>query len=255
MKSELYEYMNLREECRLDKTIFKKMFYENAVMNSSDKEIFKNHIEKITLKYSLKEEVLNVPKYNDEEFNYDEIEIIEVNLIDDSKYSKICEIIQKTIPYPMVLALTLNEKILINTAYKRVNKNDGEKNNVEKHVYSRWIDLNEMNKNEQEFMKSIDINNLSFNNMYKLYVSFVEKIDILNLSEIAGDFKLLEKWDIEEINKIQSQINNIDVQLDKLNTGIKNEEQFNKRVDINIKIKKLELKRTKLIDRLNVDEI
>lgn len=251
MENELYGYMNIREECRLDKTIFKKMFCENAVMNSSDKETFKNHIDKITLKYSLKEEVLNIPKFNDEELNYDEIEIIEVNLIDDSKYSKVCEIIQKTIPYPIVLVLTFNEKILINTAYKRVNKNDGEKNTVEKHVYSRWIDLDDMNDNEQEFMKSIDINNLSFSNMYKLYDSFVQKIDILNLSEISGDFNKLEQWNIEEVKRLQNQIINIDIQLDKFNAGIKNEEQFNKRLDMNIKIKKLELKRTKLIDKLN----
>ena len=251
MENELYGYMNIREECRLDKTIFKKMFYENAIMNSSDKETFKNHIDKITLKYSLKEEVLNIPKFNDEELNYDEIEIIEVNLIDDSKYLKICEIIQKTIPYPMVLILTFNENILINTAYKRVNKNDGEKNTVEKYVYSRWIDLNNMNDNEQEAMKSIDINNLSFKNMYKLYDSFVQKIDTLNLSEIAGDFKKLEQWDIEELKNIKNQIINIDTQLDKLSVGIKKEEQFNKRLDMNIKMKKLELKRTKLIGKLN----
>jgi ribosomal protein S10 len=251
MENELYGYMNIREECRLDKTIFKKMFYENAVMNSSDKETFKNNIDKITLKYSLKEEALNIPKFNDEELNYDEIEIIEVNLIDDSKYSKVCEIIQKTIPYPIVLVLTFNEKILINTAYKRINKNASEKNTVEKHVYSRWIDLDYMNDNEQEFMKSIDINRLSFSDMYKLYDSFVQKIDILNLSEISGDFNKLEQWDIEEIEKLQNQIINIDMQLDKFNTGIKNEEQFNKRLDMNIKIKKLELKRTKLIDKLN----
>lgn len=251
MTEELYKYFNIPQECRMDKTVFKKLFYENAIMNTSDKEIFKNHIDKITLKYSLKEEFLNIPAFNDDEFNYDEVEIIEVNLINDSRYSKICEIIQKTIPYPMIIILTFDGKILFNVAYKRVNKNDSEKNTVEKYVYSSWIDLNHMNNNEQEFMNAININNLSFTNMYNLYTDFAKKVDILNTAEIAGCFCELEKRDIKEINKIQNEIIVIDDELDKLNSLITKEQQINRRVEMNIKIKKLENKKIKLIECLN----
>ena len=58
MDNSLYGYMNIPENCKIDKTVFKKLFYENATMSSLDKEIFKNDIEKITIKYSLKEEYL-----------------------------------------------------------------------------------------------------------------------------------------------------------------------------------------------------
>lgn len=250
MDNSLYRYMNIPENCRIDKTIFKKLFYENATMNSLDKEIFKNDIEKITIKYSLKEEYLNVSSFNNDELNYDEVEILEVNLINDSKYERICEIIQRTIPYPMIIVLTYNEKILINAAYKHVNKNDADKNTVVKYVYSDWISFNNINNNEQQFLNSINISKLSYINMYKLYCSFVQKIDILNTSKIAGAFNELENRDIEEVQEIQRKILDIDKELKKLNNLINKEEQFNRRVDLNIKIKKLETKKIKLINSL-----
>ena len=250
MENKLYDYMNISEECRINKTVFKKMFYENSTMNSLDKEIFKKDIDKITIKYSLKEEYLNIPQFNDDVLNYDEIEILEVNLINDIKYERICEIIQKTIPYPMILVLTYNGKVLINSAYKRVNKNDVEKNTVIKYIYSNWISFDNANNNEQQFLNSINISKLCYSNMYKLYCSFVQKIDVLNTSQIAGAFDELENRNIEEIQKIQSKILDIDNEIEKLSNLIDREEQFNRRVELNIKIKKYEAKKNKLIDLL-----
>ncbi|POO87834.1 DUF4391 domain-containing protein [Clostridium sp. 3-3] len=250
MIDEFYENMNLPKECRIDSTIFKKVFYENANMNSLDKDIFKKDIDKIILRYSLKEENINVPSYKDDEIDYEEIEIIEVNLVSSNKYKRVCEIIQKAIPYPLIIVLTIDNKILINTAYKRINKNDEEKNTVEEYAFTSWIDGEDIKENEELFFKCLNIRNLSFTNMYKLYCSFVEKINILNASKFTGDFNNLEIKDIEEVNKLNEEINCIDDEINKLKITIKKEVQFNKRMDINIKIKKLETKRNKLIEEL-----
>lgn len=250
MIDEFYENMNLPRECRIDSTIFKKVFYENANMNSNDKDIFKNDIDKIILRYSLKEENINVMPYKNDEIDYDEIEIIEVNLVSANKCRKICGIIQKAIPYPLIIVFTIDTKILINTAYKRINKNDEEKNTVEEYVFTSWIDGEDIKENEEMFLKSINIKNLSFTNMYKLYCSFVEKINILNASNLTGDFNNLESKYIEQINKLHEEINYIDDEINKYRNIIKKEVQFNKRMDINMKIKKLETKKNKLIEEL-----
>ena len=65
MENRLYEYINIPENCRIDKTVFKKLFYENAIMSTNDKEVFKNDIDKITIKYSLKEEYCKRKKISD----------------------------------------------------------------------------------------------------------------------------------------------------------------------------------------------
>jgi len=130
MAHKLYEKMNIPASCEVDNTIFKKLFYENANMNSSDKEIFTNHIDKIVWKYSFKEENLNIKGYKTDELDYEEIAVIEVSLNNDKKHKRITEIIQNTIPYPLILVFVIEDRILLNTASKRVNKVDVSKNTI-----------------------------------------------------------------------------------------------------------------------------
>ena len=60
MAEKFYESMNLYADCKVDSTIFKKAFYDNADITKADKDILKDDVEKIILKYSLKEENINV---------------------------------------------------------------------------------------------------------------------------------------------------------------------------------------------------
>ncbi|MCE5219854.1 MAG: DUF4391 domain-containing protein [Clostridium sp.] len=251
MVDKLYEEMNIPAECNVGNTIFKKLFYENGTMSTTDKEMFTDDIEKIIWKYSFKEENLNIKSFKNEELEYEEIALIEVSLSKESKYKKICEIIQKTIPYPLIIVLTHDEKVLINTAYKRINKVDESKSTIDDFIYINWICMNNLKDNEVSFLNSIDIKKFSFVNMYKFYCSFVEKLNLLNASSITGNFEVLINKDIQEVNELNSQIEKINSEIEKLKIDINKEQHFNKKIDINIKIKKLELKKNRVIEKLN----
>lgn len=250
MAHKLYEKMNIPTSCEVDNTIFKKLFYENANMNSSDKEIFTNHIDKIVWKYSFKEENLNIKGYKTDELDYEEIAVIEVSLNNDKKYKRIIEIIQNTIPYPLILVFVIEDRILLNTASKRVNKVDVSKNTVEDYIYSPWINFSNLNDNEEKFLQSLSIRDFSFINIYKFYCSFVDRVKIFNASIIAGDFESLKNKDIEEVNTLNTQIESLNTEIEKLRGELKKEHHFNKRLDINVKIKKIESKRSNLIEKL-----
>lgn len=251
MVDKLYKKMNIPEECNVQSTIFKKLFYENGTMTTSDKEIFTNDIEKIIWKYSFKEENLNIKSFKNEELYYEEIALIEVSLSKASKYKKICEIIQKTIPYPLILVLIHEDKLLINAAYKRINKVDESKSTIDEFIYSDWICMGNINDNEASFLNSIDVKNFSFVNMYKFYCSFIEKLNLLNASSIIGDFEVLKNKDIQEVNELNNQIEKLNNEIEKLKIDINKEQHFNKKMDINIKIKKLESKKNGIIEKLN----
>ncbi|QCH27760.1 DUF4391 domain-containing protein [Clostridium tyrobutyricum] len=250
MISKLYKKMNIPATCEVGNTIFKKLFYENSNMSTSDKNIFTNDIEKIVWKYSFKEENLHIKPYETENLDYEEIAVIEVLLSYDKKYRRIAEIIQKTIPYPLILVFVRDDNILLNVASKRVNKVDVNKNTVEDYIYSSWINLSGLKENEEKFLESIDIRNFSFVNMYKFYHSFVEKIEIFNASVITGDFDNLKSKDIEQVNALNNEVESLNNDIERLKLELKREGQFNRRVDINIKIKKIEAKRNELIEKL-----
>ncbi|EPY2303400.1 DUF4391 domain-containing protein [Clostridium sp.] len=250
MPYRLYEKMNIPQRCEVGNTIFKKLFYENSNMGTKDKDIFTNHIDKILWKYSFKEENLNIKVYKTEELDYEEIALIEVLLKEDKKYKKIAEIIQNNIPYPLIIIFVKEDKILFNGAYKRINKVDISKNTAEDYIYSPWINLSNLKNNEEKFLQSLNIKEFSFANIYKFYCSFVDKINIFNASIITGDFDNLKNKDIEQVNILNKEIENLNLKIEKLRVDLKREQHFNKRLDINIKIKKIESKRNNLIQKL-----
>ncbi|MCI6821432.1 MAG: DUF4391 domain-containing protein, partial [Clostridiales bacterium] len=89
----MYEHLNIPEKGKIDNTIYKKMFIENADLSKTDRKILSEVIHKIIWRYSLKEETCYIRSYSDDEHDYPEIELIEVELNKAVKEQRIAEII------------------------------------------------------------------------------------------------------------------------------------------------------------------
>lgn len=242
---------NVPETCELNDTIFKKLFHENAGINKKDKDIFSNNINKIIWLYSLKKDTINIESYKDEKCEYEEVEFIQVKINSESKVKNIAEIIQKTIPYPIVLIFSHENKILLNAALKKINKIDESKNSVEEFIFTDWIDLSNLSKRKEDFLNSLDIKELPFSNFYQFYLGFVDKLNLFNASKYQNDFEALQHKNPQEIKNISEEIEVVDMKILNLKGRIKKETQFNRKVEMNIQIKKLELKKQGLINKLN----
>lgn len=241
----IYKRMNLPDSCLVGNTIFKKLFYENASMNASDKDIFVEHIAKITWQYSLKEETINISSYNDEEREYEEIAVIEVELNDSKKYKRIAEIIQKTIPYPLILTFTFENQFLLNLAHKRRNKGDESKNTLEEMIYSDWKSIEDFTGDE------FDTKKFSYTNFFKYYTDAYNQIIKMNASKFSENEKISFNIDTDEVKEIYKNIEKTEDEIISLRGSIKKETQMNKIIEMNISIKQLEQKKQNLINRLN----
>lgn len=242
---------NAPKECIEGSRIPKKLFYEEYNMSTSDKDLFTHGIDKIVLEYMFSEDRVNIPTYKDEEIECEEIAVIRVILSDDKKYKRICEIIQRAIPYSIIVICEYNESILFNIASKRVNKNDEEKNTVEEMIFTEWISLERQKKNQKIFLDSLDVREWSYINLYRFYNSFVDKVKIFNASKYSKDIEYLNGLNVDEVKKITDNIESLGLEITSLKDKLKKESQFNKKMDLNIKIKKIEMKKNELIKKLN----
>ena len=93
----IYKYLNLPKSCYVNSKMPKKVFTDNPTfdLRKEEKVVIKEYIEGIYFEYSLKPQILNIPRYEDENVRYEEIEIIRVKISEESKYKKVCELIQK----------------------------------------------------------------------------------------------------------------------------------------------------------------
>lgn len=251
MINKFIEKLNIPANCQLNNTIFKKLFYENNYMSKQDKDMFASNINKIIWLYSLKKDTINIESYKDEECEYEEVEVIQVKLNSEFKIKKIAEIIQRTIPYPIVLIFSCENKMILNAALKKINKIDESKNSVEEFIFTDWIYLSDLSQREEDFLDSLNIKGLSFSNFYKFYLSFIDRINLFNASKYQNNFKSLKHKNPEEIKKISDEIKTLDNQILNLKSKIKKEINFNRKVDININIKKLQGKKQNLINKIN----
>jgi hypothetical protein len=233
-----YGYLSIPDSCFVGSTIYKKLFYENANLSSSDKNLFTYIIDKIVWLFCLKPETINIPAYKDEVREYPEIEVIEVILNKDSGLNRMAEVIMRTIPYPMLLIFKLEDKIRFYMAHQRTSQSDSSKNTIEEFVSTDWLG------NDSALLAQLDIKQMRFTNFYTLYSDIVDAISIYNLSAIMPTDDTVTGAKARELS---AKIEDIEQRIANLRSKLKKESQFNRKMELNIEIKRLEQSKNKLL--------
>lgn len=233
-----YRFLNIPDSCFVGSTIYKKLFYENAHLSSSDKSLFTDTINKVVWLYCLKPETINIPAYKDEVREYPEIEVIEVILNKEYGLNRIAEIIMRTIPYPMLLIFKLEDKIRFYMAHQRTNQSDSSKNTIEEFISTDWL------RNDSDLFAKLDIKQMRFTNFYTLYSDIVDAISIYNLSAIMPTDDTITG---DKARELSAKIEDIEQRIANLRSKLKKETQFNRKMELNIEIKRLEQSKNKLL--------
>ena len=234
---EYIKLFNAPDECYEGGRITKKLFYEEGNLTSSDKELFTTDINKIVLEYMFSEDRINIKSYKDEEIECEEIAVIRVRLENDKKYKRICEIIQRAIPYSIILICEFENKVIFNVANKKINKINIDKNTIDEMLYTEWISLDSCLEADKRFFDELDIRKWSYIDLYKSV-------------KYSNDIDELKQLDVDIIKEITDEIEKLDLEIVSLRNNLKKEAQFNKKVEINIKIKKLQEQQKQLISKL-----
>jgi hypothetical protein len=202
------------------------------------KHLFTDTINKVVWLYCLKPETINIPAYKDEVREYPEIEVIEVILNKEYGLNRIAEIIMRTIPYPMLLIFKLEDKIRFYMAHQRTSQSDSSKNTIEEFISTDWL------SNDSALFAKLDIKQMRFTNFYTLYSDIVDAISIYNLSAIMPTDDTVTGAKARELSV---KIEDIEQRIANLRSKLKKESQFNRKMELNIEIKRLEQSKNKLL--------
>lgn len=226
---DIYNKLNIPDECRINRTVFKKMFYDNAVISKGDKDLFIDSIDKITWIYCLNQDNMNIPAYVTEEREYLEMEIIEVTLSENKGIKRIAEIIMRAIPYPMLLIFSFEGKYQLWAAHQRFSLADNSKVTLEEPIFTEWQEENSI------LWDRLNISKLRYTNFYDMYSDLIDAIAVFNVSKLTD--KEINGEDARELLRRNAEIDN---QIAVLRAELKKATEFNRKMEINLKIKKLE---------------
>ncbi len=229
---DIYDKLNIPDECKINRTVFKKMFYENAALSKGDKDLFVDSIDKVTWIYCLNQDNMNIPAYTTEEREYLEIEVMEVVLSENKGIKRIAEIIMRAIPYPMMLIFCFEGKYQLWTAHQRFNLADNNKITLEEPICTEWQDA------DSNLWDRLNISNFRYTNFFDMYSDIVDTIAVFNAEKLTD-----EEISGDEARELLRRNAEIDSQIAALRAELKKATEFNKKMEINMKIKKLEKER------------
>lgn len=142
--------------------------------------------------------------------------------------------VMATIPYPCVVVFEREGKMQLAVAHQRTNLNDSTKKVLDDIILTGWVDFNE---------SLFDINALNLTNFYTLYSGIVDAISILNAKKVSA----AEDLTGEQARDLTASIEIIDSELVILRGKLKKETQFNRKMELNIEIKKLEKQKKEIM--------
>lgn len=235
------DILKIPDRCLLNKKVTKAFFKRNFDLTSADKSLLEDAHILMTIDWvaSVSPSTANINAYTDDQNSFEEVQVIAVLTGDpnfDKNKQKIAELIQKYIPYPILLIISNGEKFVVNSCNKRINQNDQTKRTVDKRFFTEDIPVNDPTSEQKQFLDSIGFSGLDKTNLKTFYDSYTQRIIALHTAKLAGIFTprtqsrtIEDMQHLERIDTLQSEISMMEKQ-------VRKETQMSQKVLLNTQI-------------------
>jgi hypothetical protein len=207
------EFFNLPYNTVIQRFVAKNHF--DSVTNTKQKAMFTNDIAKIMWCNTLSSETTNLPHREIEE-----IQIFSIELKEKKEIKSILEIIDKTIPYHIIFIVSFADEVYLSASAKHPSPLNDNKSVIDWTYTSPWFKKTE-NTYSLKLKKDIDT----------VFFDFCRQLSPLSNSSIKN---------IADLTAYNSRISALLKEIEQLKKKILSCPQFNKKVELNLKLKELE---------------
>ncbi len=241
-----YDWLGFPEASLLDKRIYKRMVLEHGQLTATDKKTLSEDVTKLTWKYALKAGTVQVLPYEHAEREYLEVAIVEAMLSSRKRAPRIAEMIQRAIPYPVLLVMVEGSGVCVSVALKRFSLAEKGSIVAEDFLSSPWCG-GPPTEIDEAFYNALSLRNLSQVDFYALYRSMVQAVLAQACAELTGRFVLDTGGSHTDRRRRLEQCHEMKREIGTLRAAIGQQDRFAEQVELNTQIKDLEtrLARTK----------
>lgn len=230
----------------------KKMLAEQGAPTVADKRHFQDGIEELTWHAALKPTTIGVPIFRDAEREYLEIAVLTVVFRPQARVSRLIELLHRAVPYPVLLISEHGKDCHLSLAHKRWAQNEGGKVVVDDLRTLTFAD-GVFNPQGEGFLTSLELAHLPSGNLYLLYEGIMARIIASEVARITGSYQVPAS--VPEIALLRDRLAEYAHGLQRLNalrTNSRKEMQLNRRVELNLEIKRLETQLNSLFSQTAV---
>jgi hypothetical protein len=223
--AQIVDALAIPTDARVDQRVPKKMLVEQGSPTTPDKRTIQDGIDEIYWIAALKPTNIGVPAFRDDVREYLEIAVITVAMRAGAKAGRLTELIHRAIPYPVVLIAAQGDLTSLSFAHKRWSQGETGKVVIEDMISTSAFRPEAPAPVEASFVASLAVSALPNRDMYALYQGWLDKASALAAAMITGVFAAH--------GRLQREITVLRARAAK-------EKQLNRRVDMNLEIKRLE---------------
>ena len=210
------------QNAKVGRILPKSKVYEHASPSSAVKEIFVREVDKITWLYKISTETVNIPARE----GVQEIQVFNILLKTGSLKEEVLQTIDKVIPSPILHQLEYQGQIKYALAYKRPNEADSSKWVLSSYFSTDWFVQETKKVSLPLVLDLLALYEQLITNVVALPQRFGESLDdYVTRTEMLGKMK-------KEAEKVEIRL--------------KREKQFNRKVDLNSKLRKIKRKMAEL---------
>ena len=211
------------QQAKVDRLIPKNKFYEQGKANTKIEQLFVNQVENIRWAYKLASSTIHLQDQED----LKEIQIFRVKSRVEDLDVSILSFIDKLILTPIIFEVVYQDKVKVVATYKRLNQANKTKAVIGQYYASEWLEDHDRVE-LPIYLKLAD-----------LYEHFIAQILPIALSKDQENDN--ESVSIELQLQKSQQLESLQKQLNQLQSKLRNERQFNRRVELNKQLQNLQL--------------
>jgi hypothetical protein len=233
----------LPPDARVDQRVPKKLLTEQGAPTAADKRQIQDGIDELFWVAALKPTNIAVPAFQDDVREYLEIAVITATLRAGAKPTRLIELIHRAIPYPLVLVAAHGDTISLSLAHKRWSQGETGKVVIEDLHRTAPFRPAAPTAEEAPFLASLAVSSLPNRDLFTLYQGWLDRVAALEAAQITGTFAPPDSADrasalrdgLDTHARLQRDLVALRAQAEK-------EKQLNRRVELNLEIKRLAAK-------------
>jgi len=230
--------LDLPIQARVDQRVAKKLLIENGAPTAADKRQINDGIEELIWVAALKPNTVGIPEFRNNEREILEIAVLQLQLRAGAKITRIVELIHRAIPYPLFLVTSVTGNVSLSLATKRWAQNEGGKTVLDEEPIS--IEVVDDSR-AVDFLSSLSLRKQRRSNLNEFFFGWKYLFEAYQASCYSGVFNpSVSQEDIERRRKALENAGSIQRELVALRAQAGRETQMNRRVQLNLDIKKLE---------------
>lgn len=239
--------LDLPREAQVNRRIPKKLLIEKGAVSPADRRSLAEALSEIYWHAVLKPATIGVPEYKDSVREYLEIAVLSVQLTPSGKTARLGELVHRAVPYPVFLMIEKPEILTLSLAQKRFAQNEKGKIVLEETIDCALSQASPCSP----FLLSMALHRQPRTHLYSLYQGWFSILEALQTEKITGKFLLPETPEQMLLRREALAVyKGLEREIGNLRSQAIGEKQLNRRVELNLEIKRLETERAAVFKNL-----